>query len=100
MEEDKLTSSTKLSKKEYMRNYALKYYHKHREDANTKCLGRYYKRKRNITQEDLELFKEHIAIITKTRECLDKVMKDCPQFLDVIFESYKSQNENSDIKEF
>jgi hypothetical protein len=91
MEDIKLTKS--LKKQEYMRNYMKNYYHKHQEDANIKCLGRYYKKKRNIAEEDLELFKEHIAIIIKAKECLEKVKKECPQFLDALFETYKSQNE-------
>ncbi len=87
MEDIKLTKS--LKKQEYMRNYMNNYYHKHQEDANSKCLGRYYKKKRNIAQEDLDLFKEHIATVVKAKECLEKVKKECPQFLTTLFETYK-----------
>ena len=97
METQTKTKKT-ADRKEYMRAYMLNYYKKHKEVENTKCLGRYYKKNRKIPQEDLEIFKEHIAIITKTRECLDKIKQECPQFLEYILEY--SKKEIPEIQEF
>jgi hypothetical protein len=74
----------KISKKEYMRTYMNNYYKIHKEDENKKCLARYYKKTSTVTEDDINTYGPHLAVILKTKKCLEQIKTECPQFLDSI----------------
>lgn len=75
-------NQTKIAKREYMRNYMNNYYKTHKNDENKKCLARYYKKTSSVSEDDINTYGGHLAIILKTKKCLEQIKMDCPQFLE------------------
>jgi hypothetical protein len=82
------SKSQKQDRKAYMKEYMSNYYKTNQGKEQKRGLIRYYKKTNNISEEDKEQYKDDLALMVKTFNCLDKILEHCPQHLQSIFERY------------
>lgn len=76
----KKTSDMKAYMREYMRN---RYYKNAKQGCNERKTY-YYKKKYNLSNEEVKKYGSHLHLVIKTKKLIEEMKIHCPEFLEDI----------------